>query len=174
MSRGSRSAPCDGRARVAEHRARRLQLQIGRDQPDAVGDRGVPADLSCYVSRFLDHPGLQTTGSSSSPAERGQQHELAAHSTLRQKVVYPLVDPKPSCATTAANGRHGWIPVLRQHPLGRQGRAESRHSARSAGGFGHGGRSRYLIISGSWPATLWRFLHDSQRMIVGIFEERHP
>jgi hypothetical protein len=68
----------------------------------------------------------------------------------------------------------GWIPVLRQHPLGRQGRAESRHSARSAGGFGHGGRSRYLIISGSWPATLWRFLHDSQRMIVGIFEERHP
>jgi hypothetical protein len=103
----------DGRARVADRRARRRQLQIRREQPGAVGDRNVLADPAVMLREFLNHPGHRRWGSTSWPARRARQHEFAAHSTLQQNVVYPLVDPKPSCATTAANGRDGWKRDLR-------------------------------------------------------------
>ena len=83
-------------------------------------------------------------------------------------------DRKLPFAKTAANGRDGWIPVIRGHPLGRQGCADSGHrkEAVKAAGFGHRGRhtsigdngrthNTLVIRTHSWPS----FTHCSLTIV---------
>ena len=47
-------APGAGRPRRPEHRARRVETQVGGEQADAVSDRNAPADRAVSPRQFLD------------------------------------------------------------------------------------------------------------------------
>ncbi len=49
-----RRPPGAGRARVAEHDARRLRFEVGGEEPDAVGDRHAPADRAVGPRQLSD------------------------------------------------------------------------------------------------------------------------
>jgi hypothetical protein len=114
---------------------------------------GIPYEMS------VQEPAHPVSALLRQPADLGR-----AAQADRRRIGAARRDVHPSSAPDASMDDHAMDGVLQRsrrsyagcHAGRRQGRAESRHSARSAGGFGHGGRSRYLIISGSWPAALWR------------------
>ena len=104
---GSRSASTHGRAQVAENSARSLQLQIGREQPDVVGDRGALADQpSCRAnpSTALDIDGQAL--SRRSPSERTNTNWRPTQRYEQPSYIRSLA--RPPFATTAVNARDGW------------------------------------------------------------------
>jgi hypothetical protein len=66
------------------------------------------------LREFLNHPGHRRRARPRRPPSEGSNMNWRPTQCFGQNVVYPLVDPKPSCATTAANGRDGWIADLRE------------------------------------------------------------